>query len=70
VPAAPTFGTPSAATVCRERKPARTTVTLRGLFGDAWLSCELRTPGDVVGQAVQRNEQFCVRVATTLGARP
>jgi len=67
---APTFGTPTAATVCQEIKPTRTAVTLRGLFGDAWLSCELATPGSTVTETVQRNEQFCVRVATTLGARP
>jgi hypothetical protein len=70
VPSAPTFGTPTAATVCEERKPVRTTVTLRGLFGDAWLSCALGTPGSTVTETEQRNEQFCVRVATTLGARP
>jgi hypothetical protein len=70
VPSAPTFGTPTAATVCRERKPVRTAVTLRGLFGDAWMSCELSTPGSSTDETVQRTEQLCVRVATTLGARP
>lgn len=68
---APTFGTPSLGTLCRVAEPAARAVTLRGLFGDAWLSCRLSTPGadDALG-TVQRAEQWCVRVATTLGARP
>lgn len=68
---APTFGTPAIGTICRTTKPEARAVTLRGLFGDAWLSCRLSTPGsaDVLG-TVRRAEQWCVRVATTLGARP
>jgi hypothetical protein len=68
---APTFGTPSVGTLCRVARPEARAVTLRGLFGDAWLSCRLSTPGpdDALG-TVQRAEQWCVRVATTLGARP
>jgi hypothetical protein len=68
---APTFGTPSLGTLCRVAEPEARAVTLRGLFGDAWLSCRLSTPGadDALG-TVQRAEQWCVRVATTLGARP
>jgi len=68
---APTFGTPSVGTLCRVAQPTARAVTLRGLFGDAWLSCRLSTPGatDALG-TVQRAEQWCVRVATTLGARP
>jgi len=68
---APTYGTPSVGTLCRVARPAARAVTLRGLFGDAWLSCRLSTPGtgDALG-TVQRAEQWCVRVATTLGARP
>jgi hypothetical protein len=68
---APTFGASSTATLCRTTSPVGRVVTLRGLFGDAWLSCQLRTPGaDAVPQTVQRAEQWCVRVATTVGARP
>ena len=54
------------------RRPQPASVTLRGLFGDAWLTCRLSTPGTVGGatQTVRRAEQWCVRVATTLGARP
>ncbi len=67
----PTFGTPSIRTLCRTGTPASQVVTLRGLFGDAWLTCQLSTPGATGGdQTVQRAEQWCVRVATTLGARP
>jgi hypothetical protein len=65
---APTYGTPSVGTLCRTTGPVGVAVTLRGLFGDAWLSCRLATPGDT--GAAQRAEQWCVRVATTLGARP
>lgn len=67
----PTYGTPSIGTLCRVARPEARAVTLRGLFGDAWLSCRLSTPGsaDPLG-TVQRAEQWCVRVATTLGARP
>jgi hypothetical protein len=68
---APAYGTPSAATLCRTTSPAGRAVTLRGLFGDAWLSCQLSTPeGDPAAETVQRAEQWCVRVATTVGARP
>ncbi|MEO5708373.1 MAG: hypothetical protein ABIQ59_00930 [Nocardioidaceae bacterium] len=70
-PDPPTFGTPSVATACRTTKPAARTVTLRGLFGDAWLSCRLSTPGaTAAAETIQRADQWCVRVATTLGARP
>ena len=68
----PTFGTPSVGTLCtQQKKPVARAVTLRGLFGDAWLSCRLSRPGDsdTLG-TVQAAEQWCVRVATTLGARP
>jgi hypothetical protein len=68
---APRFGNPAIGTICRIRRPEARAVTLRGLFGDAWLSCRLSRPGsDDVLDTVQRAEQWCVRVATTLGARP
>jgi hypothetical protein len=67
----PMFGTPSLATLCRPSGPARHRVTLRGLFGDAWLTCQLSTPAATGAQpTIQRAGQWCVRVATTLGARP
>ena len=68
---APTYGTPAVATLCRTTDPVTRAVTLRGLFGDAWLTCRLSTPGPAgATRTVQRAEQWCVRVATTLGARP
>jgi hypothetical protein len=68
----PRFGTPSAETRCRTASPTGVAVTLRGLFGDAWLSCQLSTPASGPGATgtVRRAEQWCVRLATTLGARP
>jgi hypothetical protein len=47
-------------------------VTRRGLFGDAWLSCQLSAPGPGTTDAVtvRRAQEWCVRLATTLGARP
>lgn len=70
-PDPPTFGIPSSGTVCRTTKPAARSATLRGLFGDAWLSCRLSTPGATDGSGTaQRADQWCVRVATTLAARP
>lgn len=71
VSSGPTFGTPSATLLCALRKPRSRQVTLRGLFGDAWLSCQLTSPAaGSVAATVRRSEQWCVRVATTLGARP
>ena len=66
---APTFGTPSDASRCRTRGGGRS-VTLRGLFGDAWLTCQLsRPPSESAPETVRRAQQWCVRVATRLGAR-
>lgn len=75
VPDSPRFGTPSASTLCRAADPAATVVTLRGLFGDAWLTCQLSTPrtgpaAATASDTTRRAEQWCLRVATTLGARP
>ena len=68
---APAYGTPSVATLCRTAKPATQAVALRGLFGDAWLTCRLSAPGaPAEAEVTSRAEQWCVRVATTLGARP
>ena len=70
-PDPPTFGTPSVGTLCRTGSPASRAVTLRGLFGGAWLSCRVSTPGaSSATETAQRADQWCVRVATTLGARP
>jgi hypothetical protein len=63
------FGTPSLTSVCTRGDAVVT--TLRGLFGDAWLSCELAVSGPAGADAVRtRADRWCVHVATTLGARP
>ena len=69
------FGTPGLTSVCpvrpRDGEPTAVAATLRGLFGDAWLSCQLSGPGSEGPNVVrQRADQWCVHVATTLGARP
>lgn len=66
----PRFGAPSTASVCRTGKEPATVVTLRGLFGSSWLSCELTVPraSDEAGP-VRRAERWCVQVATSMGSR-
>jgi hypothetical protein len=67
----PRFGTPSVGTRCRTGRPVASVVTLSGLFGDTWLSCQLSTPrASGAAGTVRRAEQWCVRVATSLSARP
>jgi hypothetical protein len=68
---APRFGSPSAASVCRIRTGAATAVTLRGLFGSSWLSCQLSARSAAgTPDLVRRAERWCVQVATTVGSRP
>ncbi|MGZ8743365.1 MAG: hypothetical protein ACXWXO_10630 [Nocardioides sp.] len=69
------FGTPGLTSVCpvrpRDGEPEAVAATLRGLFGDAWLSCQLSGPSSDGRDSVwQRADRWCVHVATTLGARP
>jgi len=67
----PGFGDPSTASVCRVGNGAATVVTLRGLFGSSWLSCQLTTPGAAgTPGSVRRAERWCVQVAMTAGSRP
>jgi hypothetical protein len=68
----PVFGRPGVTVLCTSHKPAATTVSLRGLFTDTWLSCELTVPdaGAAVPATTRRGVRWCVHVATTLGARP
>jgi hypothetical protein len=69
VAAAPAFGAPTDAARCPIARGGRS-VTLRGLFGDAWLTCQLSTPrSESEPETVRRAEQWCVRVATAMGAR-
>lgn len=63
------FGTPGLTSVCTRGETV--VATLRGLFGDAWLSCELSVSGPTAPDVVHtRADRWCVHVATTLGARP
>lgn len=64
-----TFGRPTSTKACRRHGAAE--VTMRGLFGDAWFSCQLTVPGHPgVSRSVRRTERWCVHVAETVGARP
>ena len=58
--AAPAFGTPSVALTCAAEP--RVTTSYRGLFGDAWLVCEV-TGDDGREEVAQRAEHWCVAVA-------
>ncbi|MFT4082726.1 MAG: hypothetical protein QM638_09080 [Nocardioides sp.] len=58
----PAYGDPSVTYQCTTRK--RVTVSLRGLFGDAWLSCDLTgTRGEEVDRVAARARQFCLAAA-------
>lgn len=58
---APAFGAPSAAAACGD------TLLLRGLFGDAWLSCELTAPGLAPTLLLDRAGRWCLVVARAAG---
>jgi hypothetical protein len=64
------FGNPTLTDVCTTRSPRAATATLRGLFGDAWLSCRLSVEDEPRGAVLDRAQRWCVEVAATLGARP
>jgi hypothetical protein len=59
----PRFGQPSLALVCDAG--GEVTVSYRGLFGDAWLSCSVSAPAGNVAEAdlVDRAGRWCVQVA-------
>ena len=62
VPGAPPFGSPTTAVRCRDA--GRQRVVFSGLFGDAWLSCELEIGrGAPAAGLVGRTGQWCVGVA-------
>jgi hypothetical protein len=68
VDARPAFGRSAAGTVCPAATRSGQRVTLRGLFGDAWLSCEVTTAGsEARAEVVRRGSRWCVQVATALG---
>lgn len=60
------FGSPAVGTVCTEN--GVTTVTYRGLFGDAWLACSVGAPAEAAtppDKLVEKAGIWCVQVATT-----
>ena len=58
----PAFGTPSVGLVCTDESGAR--ASYRGLFGDAWLTCELRVPaGTDPADLRSRADAWCAGVA-------
>lgn len=56
---APAFGTPSVARTCSTR--GLVSASYRGLFGDAWLVCEV-TGDDGRDEVAERAERWCVAV--------
>lgn len=62
------YGDPSLTDVCADEDPARITATLRGLFGDAWLTCRLSVEDEPKREVLDRAQRWCVEVAATLAA--
>ena len=61
--AEPAFGAPTVALLCHDEAPL-TFVSYRGLFGDAWLTCELgEEPREAIDAFVERAGAWCVAVA-------
>ena len=70
VPDAPAYGEPSAGLVCTGRRALE--VSFRGLFGDAWLVCNVRftdvSAGQSTDEAIDRTGRWCVAVARAASA--
>ena len=63
----PPFGEPSVA--CRTQAASSETLTFRGLFGDAWLSCRLTLDTASEDEMEDRAGRWCSAVATGASAR-
>ncbi|HEX4978335.1 MAG TPA: hypothetical protein VFV40_10765 [Nocardioides sp.] len=63
------FGDPTLTDVCTGGDPVTGTATLRGLFGDAWLTCRLAVEEEPAEVVLDRAQRWCVEVAATLGSR-
>ena len=61
-----TYGRPGLTRVCTDA--GTVTASLRGLFGDAWLTCQVSDDEASEDDVRSRAEQWCVHVATTIGA--
>jgi len=57
----PAFGAPTLALTCLA-KDGSTRASYRGLFGDAWLVCEVDQPSGVTTDAADRAGRWCVGV--------
>lgn len=70
VPGAPPYGAPSVGLVCTGGRFQQ--VSFRGLFGDAWLTCSIRSSrvsaGQSLDEAVDRTGRWCVAVARAAGS--
>jgi hypothetical protein len=68
------YGRPGVTRLCRDGEGSgdgdenEVEVGARGLFGDAWLSCQV-TATDRAVEVTRRAERWCVHVATELAAR-
>lgn len=63
---APAFGRPSSGSVCTD--DARERVTFRGLFGDAWVTCEISATPGAGEELVDRTGRWCVAVVEAIRA--
>jgi hypothetical protein len=66
--AGPTFGTPTLALTCTKDGVAR--ASYRGLFGAAWLVCEVARPAGATWDVVDRAGRWCVGVLEAAGRSP
>ena len=61
------FGRPGAVLRCGQDE--RSLVTMAGLFGDAWLTCEVSSPARrPEARAVEEAQRWCVEVVYAAGA--
>ena len=63
----PAFGSPTLALTCT--KDGVVQASYRGLFGDAWLVCEVARPAGATWDAVDRAGRWCVGVLRAAQAR-
>lgn len=60
------FGRPGEVVLCRQ--PQGRLVRMAGLFGDAWLTCEVRSAGRAAAdEALERAQRWCVDVVYAAG---
>lgn len=62
----PAYGSPTLALTCTDDTGA-VTASYRGLFGDAWVVCQLTVPAAAAAEATDRAGRWCVGVLEALG---